>query len=200
MAELENQQLVPQENAEVNIESMISAPLIAASKANADMVLGQAQFILRNCFNKNADGSYDPIMIKMSLTKSFIDTNKDESDPDYFTVQKLDFSLPILCIIPINSLVVDKVTVDFDMEITSASTWESKAEDGRVLKKPVQLSGKITSGSSDNGKSQYKSQSSSRLKVNINAGPLPLPVGILAILDLYTKTMQPLPTQKTDKT
>ena len=192
---MENTDLAPQVNSEINIESMISAPLVAASKANAEMVLGQTNFLLRNCFQRRADGSYDPVMIQMSLMKSFINHDKQPGDADYIEVQRLDFQLPLICIIPLNSLVIDKVTVDFDMEITSAVSWQ--ATDDRVLRKPAQLNGKIAS-SNDDSKSQYKSSSSSRLKVNVNAGPLPLPTGILAILDLYTKAVQPVPSKRTN--
>ena len=38
----------------------------------------------------------------------------------------------------------------------------------------------------------------SKLKVNIDAGPLPLPVGVLSIIDLYNKSIQPLPSDSKD--
>jgi len=211
MDEPKNQDFVPQSNSEVSIEAMISAPLVAASKANAEMVLGQTNFLLRNCFAKveitPAKGSvpaqykYDPIMIQMSLARSVIDNNKLPSDDGYMKIESMDFTIPLLCLIPINSLAVDNVTVDFNMEITSISTWEFTPEDqktgDRVLQKQAQLNGKITSDPKEtSANNQYKKQSSSRLKVHINASPLPLPLGVLAILDLYSKNTVPVPTKK----
>ena len=198
MADLKNknQKLKPQSNSELSIDSLISSPLIAASKANAEMMLGQTQFILRNCFSKKEGetNSYDPIMIQMSLTQSTIDNSKLPSEEDYMTVKKINFEVPLFCLIPINSLAIDKITVDFDMEVTSTSSWnisdEDKNETGkRVLKKQAQLNGKIKGGS--NGSSQYTKDSSSELKVHINASPLPLPLGMLTILDLYSKNINP---------
>lgn len=46
MSENEQGTFKPQFGAELNIESIIGAPLVAASKANVMMLTGQAQFLL----------------------------------------------------------------------------------------------------------------------------------------------------------
>jgi hypothetical protein len=100
--------------------------------------------------------------------------------------------------VPLNSLAIDKVNVDFDMEITSMTSYAYDKDDvdplrkGQVVEKRAQLNGKI-SNKQDENTGQYKSQTTSRLVVNINASPLPLPVGVLTILDLYSKSIHPLP-------
>ena len=195
-----NQKLIPQSNSEISIEAMISSPLVAASKANAEMMLGQTNFYLRNCFAKNDHGGYDPIMVKMALKRNVVDNNKLPGDVDYITIQTMDFEVPIFCLIPINSLAIDKITVDFNMEITSTTSWELTEDDHkntgkRVLNKQAQLNGKISSDSE--GKSQYSRDSKSKLKVHINASPLPLPLGVLSILELYSKNINPVSTPKT---
>lgn len=202
MANLKNQDLKPQTNSELSIDSLISSPLVAASKANAEMMLGQTQFILRNCFNKKEGkkNSYDPVMIRMSLTRSVVDMNKLPSDKDYVTLQKINFEVPLFCLIPINSLAIDKITVDFDMEVTSTSSWKITDDDTdktgqRVLQKQAQINGRIK-GETKKGDSQYTKDSSNKLKVHINASPLPLPLGMLTILDLYSKNINPSKKQK----
>lgn len=196
MADLKNRNLKPNANSELTIDALISSPLVAASKANAEMMLGQTQFILNTCFTKKGGeaNSYDPIMIQMSLSQSIIDSNKLPSDEDYMTIKKINFEVPLFCLIPINSLAIDKITVDFVMEVTSTSSWKLTDEDidktgKRVNKKQAQLNGKIKGGS--NGNSQYTKDSSSKLTVHINASPLPLPMGMLTILDLYSKNINP---------
>lgn len=202
---IKDQKLSPQSNSEISIDAMISSPLVAASKANAEMMLGQTNFYLRNCFNKNKDGGYDPIMVVMSLTRSVFDNDKLPSDPDYITIQKMSFEVPVFCLIPINSLAVDKITVDFEMEVTSTSSWTITEQDtqqtgSRVLSKQAQLNGKISGESK--GNSQYNRDSTSKLKVHINASPLPLPLGVLSILELYSKNINPVsaPKKITEKT
>lgn len=130
----------------------------------------------------------------MSLSQSIIDSNKLPSDEDYMTIKKINFEVPLFCLIPMNSLAIDKITIDFVMEVTSTSSWKLTDEDidktgKRVNKKQAQLNGKIKGGS--NGDSQYTKDSSSKLTVHINASPLPLPMGMLTILDLYSKNINP---------
>jgi len=194
--DLKNQELKPQTNSELSLDAMISSPLVAASKANAEMMLGQTNFILRNCFVKKdpESNSYDPIMIQMSLSQTIFNNNKLPSDKDYMTIKKINFEVPLFCLIPINSLAIDKITVDFDMEVTSTTSWNITDEDTkntgrRILSKQAQLNGKIKGETKSN--EQYTKDSSSKLKVHINASPLPLPLGVLSILELYSKNIYP---------
>jgi len=194
MPENTSQNFSPNYSSELNIESIISAPLVAASKANVVMVTGQTRFLLDYCFTKKENSNtYEPVMIEMVMIKGIVDPAKNSEDDDYIKKAEMTFSIPLLCLVPINSLAIDKVTVDFDMEITSVTSYES---DKGIINKQAQLNGKISKkedGGNESGKGQYKSQSSSKLAVNIHAGPLPLPVGVLTILDLYTKAIQPIP-------
>lgn len=194
MPETSNQSFNPNFSKELNIESIISAPLVAASKANVFMVTGQTRFLLDYCFTQkegDSDATREPVMIEMAMQRGVIDHDKKPDEPGYINLVKMTFSVPLLCLVPLNSLVIDKVTVDFDMEITSVTSYDSNHG---ILDKQAQLHGRICRNSSDSGSGNKNDrQSSSKLKVNINAGPLPLPVGVLAILDLYTKSIQPIP-------
>lgn len=206
---------------ELNIESIISAPLVAASKANVVMVTGQTRFLLDYCFTKkekfrkdldhnhekdDVPGkeknhrkkvTYEPVMIEMSMTRSVIDHDKSTNDPGYIQNVKMKFNVPLLSLIPINSLVIDKVKVDFNMEITSVTYYTpiSKISNKQphLLEKQAQLNGRISYDPDQNtgNQDQNRSQMASRLKVSIHAGPLPLPVGVLTILDMYNRAIQP---------
>lgn len=202
MPDVKYQIFKPNFSKELNIESIITAPLVAASKANIIMVTGQTRFLLENCFTKNEKtNTHEPVMIEMSLTKAIIDHEKQVGDQDYVRKQMLTFSMPLLCLVPLNSLVIDKVNIDFDLEITSATSTErdkelkpSETNDQKILDKKAQLNGRISYSANESysDSNKNKSQLTSRLKVNINAGPLPLPLGVLAIIDMYTKAIQPI--------
>jgi hypothetical protein len=181
---------------QIDIEALISAPLVAASKANVVMLTGQTRFLLEYCFHKNNKGTYIPVIIEMILTRGFLseDENRENPGSTVKTIkqEKLKFGVPLLSLVPINSLAINKVTVDFEMEITSTNVWESTTanDSGKTItKKQVALKGKIKS----EDKSKYKSSMSSKLKVNIEVNPLPLPLGLLSIMELYSKSIQPLP-------
>lgn len=203
MAENEQGTFKPQFGAELNIESIIGAPLVAASKANVMMLTGQAQFLLDYCFTKDeGSGLRQPLMIEMLLSQPVVDHTKQPTDPGYISINKMAFQVPLLCLLPLNSLAIDKVDVDFDLEITSVGSYnyQSKVnEDVQLVERKAVLNGRIAPARqySKNSNEQYDSTLTSRLKVNIHAGSLPLPKGVLTILDLYTKSIQPVP--QTDK-
>lgn len=84
MAENEQGTFKPQFGAELNIESIIGAPLVAASKANVMMLTGQAQFLLDYCFTKEEGSDLrQPLMIEMILSQPVVDHTKQPTDPEY---------------------------------------------------------------------------------------------------------------------
>lgn len=204
MSEKEQGTFKPQFGAELNIESIIGAPLVAASKANVMMLTGQAQFLLDYCFTKEEGSDLrQPLMIEMVLSQPVVDHTKQPTDPGYISINKMAFQVPLLCLLPLNSLAIDKINVDFDLEITSVGSYDYKSQvnaDVQLVEKKAVLNGRIAPAKQEykkNSREQYDSTLSSRLKVNIHAGRLPLPKGVLTLLDLYTKSVQPI--QKIDK-
>lgn len=194
----------------MNIDQVISAPLVAASTANAMMLKDQARFLMEFCFNatekKDADGNvigvtHSPIMINMVMTRSVIDPTKDKDDPSAIKTVEMTFSVPVLTLIPINSLAVDEVTIDFDMEITSQSTSANDESSTTAMNdgsEKTQLKGKISYDSKESGSKSARRQNSSKLKVHVHAGNLPLPVGVTAMLDMYVKSINPVQTPSSD--
>ena len=201
MAENEQGTFKPQFGAELNIESIIGAPLVAASKANVMMLTGQAQFLLDYCFTKEEGSDLrQPLMIEMILSQPVVDHTKQPTDPGYISINKMAFQVPLLCLLPLNSLAIDKINVDFDLEITSVGSYNYESKVNADVERKAVLNGRIAPAKQEykrNSHEQYDSTLSSRLKVNIHAGRLPLPKGVLTILDLYTKSIQPI--QKIDK-
>lgn len=190
---------------EINIESIISAPFIAISKANTMLLSGQARFILDYCFvkkNRTSDYSdfdseavYEPIMINLLMRKSVVklidDTENSGQQKEIIESNEAIIAVPLLSIIPINSIAIDKIKVDFNMEITSITSYNNQSNN--VIERKAQLNGKISADKGSSGKDTFESKNSSSrtLSVQIEAGSLPLPLGILNILDLYSKNIYP---------
>ncbi len=188
-----NSRANPKIGTELNIESIISAPLVAASKANVMMLTGQARFLLDYCFTKEGD-IYKPVMITMTLSRGVANPDKKPEDADYIHVTEMAFQMPLLCLLPLNSLGIDKIKVDFDLEITSIGSYQSKSSSSGIINRKAVLNGRVASQPrTSDADASYKDKLSSHLKVSINAGALPLPRGVLSVIDLYTKAIQPLP-------
>ncbi len=187
------------------IKSLISAPLLAGAEANAKMAITQTQFLLSTCFNVTGDEKskdYDPIMINMTLTRSVIKPDGTAGDP-----VKTRFDLPLLTIMPLNSLAVDDVTVKFDMEVKSSfsndketsSESESAAEGSFSAKVgygcfSAEVSGSVSASSknSSSEKSHYEKSNSAKYEINAHAGQLPLPEGVTTIIHAFSQCIAPI--------
>ena len=181
------------QDSELNIESIISAPLIALSKANTMVLNGQTTAILDQYFTKTkrktrgdtikAKYLYQPKMINMVLTKFM----KVEGETKPYDVV---FQVPLISIAPLNSIAIQKMNIAFNLDITSTTSYINQSN--TIIERKAQLNGKISNTNQENNTVPNYSKSNQRmLKINIQAGPLPLPLGVLNILELYSKNIQP---------
>lgn len=189
------------------LDSLIAGPLNAASNANNAMALTQTKFLLDTCFKKEKDKeNYEPIMIQMSLTRGILtpDDTKGTTDVKQFTTE---FNLPLLTIIPINSLAVDDVDIKFEMEVKSsfgedtsakqssdskaAGSFEAKVGFGCFSAK-VQGSVSSSSHSESSKDTHYEKSNSAKYTISVHAGQLPLPQGVTTIIDAFSKSIEPI--------
>lgn len=162
------------------IEELLAAPFVAATSANSKMAQEQAKFLMETCFDSE-NGAFSPKMISLTVN------NTKESGSDT-TSELITFQLPLITIIPFNSLCVKDVSVKFDLEIISHVS--SITNDDETNNDKTQMRGSVSSSNdaSENNKSQRRNQS--KMSVEINAGSIPLPVGLTTLLDFYTKNIQ----------
>jgi hypothetical protein len=183
------------------VEELLAGPLLAVAYANSTMAYEQVRFLLNYCFIKTND-TYRPVTISMKLTRSVMPPdNKD--DTAEFTQVSLIFELPLITLIPLNSLVLEKVTISFEMEVTSQFNPDRKQnKDLQSTGKSgqVQLAGNISYDSREtltgNEKSHYAKKNNSKIMFNAKVGPLPLPLGLTTILEAYTKNIPQNSTSK----
>ena len=182
-----------------DIEAIIAAPLMAASNANQAMMKAQTEFIMTLCFAKKGN-TYEPVMVAMTLTRTVKVPQEKKEDPVQFESVTTSFNIPLLTLIPMNTLGVDNVNVDFEMEITDQINHNqsySKVNQHHFgpQDEKTQLKGKISYDSKEQrnstSKSDSKRQNSSKLSVKVHAGTVPIPDGMKTILELYLKTVQP---------
>ena len=194
------------------MESLIGGPLNPAAKANSAMALTQTMFMLDTCFKKKELGSktppvynYEPIMIDMVLTRSVITQGMDLTSgiPQAST----KFSLPLLTILPINSLAVETVDINFEMEVKSSfsednneakssetageGSFETKIGWG-LLSTTIKGSASYSSKDSSTHNTHYEKSNSAKYTVNVHAGQLPLPKGVNTIIEAFAQAIQPI--------
>lgn len=187
------------------LKSLIGAPLKAATDANGMMARAQTQLILSTCFEKSQDDDerLKPKMITFVLERTILDEDgKPEPEP-----AKMNISLPLLTIVPLNSLAVETLKVSFEMDVKSSTEYNhEKGEDSKNTSKgavtsdykgdqyTVEMHGTLAK-SSKNGVNN-KNSTSARYEIELQAGQLPLPKGLTTIIDAFTKNIAPIQTKK----
>lgn len=187
------------------MKSLLGAPLKAATDANGMMARTQTQFLLSTCFNKGSDGTtLDPIMIAFNITRSIVKQDGTPADPPTATVQ---FTLPLLTIIPLNSLAVDDVKVHFEMEVKSSTSTDNESSKSSETAAKADITAKYNAGlfsvsvhgsvshnskSSSKQSEHYQASNSAKYEVDVHAGQLPLPTGVTTIINAFTKNIDPI--------
>jgi len=149
---------------------------------------------------------YEPVMIIMSLTRPLIIQGSDSelSEIRNITTQ---FNLPMLTIIPLNSLAVETVDVSFEMEVKSSfsetqseeKSTQMKAEGSfeakvkwKFFSATLKVSASYDSKDSSTHNTHYEKSNSAKYTVNVHAGQLPLPKGVNTIIEAFAQAIQPL--------
>lgn len=196
-------------------ESLIGGPLKAAAEANAVMAMTQTKFMLDTCFQKkeipqpnnqnNPNAAkvynYTPIMIKMSVTRTEANPDAGQAGAPATITRKLEIEVPLMTIIPLNSLAVETVDIDFEMEVKSSFSEETNQTSEKERQASAEFEAKggwgplsvsirgnasYTSKDTSSRSTHYQKSNSARYNVSVHAGQLPLPAGVHELLTALT--------------
>jgi len=189
--------------------ALIGGPLMSAAQANQQMAMTQLTFMMTTCFTQKDPKipTYDPVMIDMTLTRSVIQPAPDGKGAPTISPEITNFSLPILTIIPLNSLAVDDVNIHFEMEVkssfaqknTTASSSDTAEKGsfsggGNIGPFHVEVSGSVSHSSKESSTSDttHTQSNSAKYEVTVHAAQIPLPQGVNTIIDAYAKSVAPI--------
>ena len=180
-----------------SISELVGQPVMAMVKANDMMARQQVKLLMQNCFSGTGN-VYEPVMITMLMRRAAIEHSGDD---DSIPIRHLEirFQVPLITLLPINSLAIEKLDVSFDMDVhTTHEVSEDDNEDmfSDVSSSPTKsydMVGSIryvypyqTYGAATEG------LKSSPISINISAGTLPLPLGVKSILQAYSNSIHPV--------
>ena len=146
-------------------------------------------------------------MIKMSLERGVITPPADENGVASIQSVTTQFNLPLLTIVPLNSLAVDDVKITFEMEVKSSYGEEHTEESTKKSAGEGSFEAKIGYGpfsatikgsasySSEDKKSMnshYEKSNSAKYTVEVHAAQLPLPKGVNTIIEAFAKSIEPI--------
>jgi len=185
------------------MKSLLGAPLKAATDANFMMARTQTQFLLSTCFNKVGD-DLEPIMVAFNITRSIVKQDGTPATPPTAVVK---FTLPLLTLIPLNSLAVDDIKVHFEMEVKSSTSKDNESSNEQETAAKADITAKYNAGlfsvevhgsvshnskSTSSQKEHYEASNQAKYEVDVHAGQLPLPAGVTTIINAFTKNIDPI--------
>lgn len=189
------------------MKALIAAPLKATADASGMVARSQLQFILSTCFEKEGEsGQLKPIMIRFTVERQVLKANGEPADEN----AKMEFTIPLLTLVPLNTIAVNELDVSFEMEVKSSTEnfsnniqTDNKDKSHPNGKKKTDVTGpyyddefhcelhgslakKTTNreGSSRSGNARYD--------IKLQAGKAPLPLGLTTIIDAFTKSIAPI--------
>lgn len=177
------------------LKALIGAPLKAAADANAMVARSQTQFLLSTCFDKDEkSGQLKPIMIEFTLSRQVLDSAGKLAPSQQMTLQ-----MPLMSILPISSLAVEKLKIAFEMDVKSSTHFNHEQNDDLKKSSSGDLDSKQRShqfatemhGSLTCSESQ-KQQAHAKYQIELEAGTLPLPIGLRTMLDVFAKNIAPI--------
>lgn len=187
---------------------LIGGPLMAAAEANNQMAMTQVRFMLETCFQKDTGTEkYNPIMVEMELIRGVIVPPASPGDHVDLQETKSVIKVPLLTLLPLNSLAVDNVDINFEMEVKSSFGETATESEQESLQAQSSFEAKIGYGpfsatitgsvsysknSESSYESHYEKSNSARYSVNVHAGQLPLPGGVKTIIDAYAQNITPI--------
>lgn len=190
------------------MKALIGAPLKAAADANGMLARSQTQFILSTCFDTDKENNdrLVPKMISFNIERTVIDADGNIA-PKTAT---MGFSIPLLTLIPINTLAVDELDIAFEMEVKSSSEYNhetstdaEQAAHGQMTspyqadKFSCEMHGTLTNANAES--STGTRGGNARYEIKLHAGKSPLPLGLTTIIDAFTKNIAPIQLKKGDK-
>lgn len=211
------------------MNDLIGGPLMAAAEANNQMAITQAKYILDTGFYKRKETVkvidpktkkpvdkeievYEPVIVEMKLKRPVIMPGYDEQtgkpDPKKTVIDEVEtvVSVPLITMLPINALAVDRVDISFEMEVKSSFAQERSQETQEKLAAESSFEAKIGYGpfsASISGSVAYSKESrtaetekfeksnSARYTVNVHASQQQQPAGLALMLEQFAKNIGP---------
>lgn len=180
------------------MRELIGGPLFAAAEAQEKLAAIALDYYNKIAFydedGKTADGSDvkkgDTRILKFTV-------NRPVEQNGAMTTLKQTVEAPFIGLVPIPSLLIDRIDVDFQMEVTETNTEKSKSEteastdiSAKWFGVKANISGKVSS-SRENTRSTNQT---AKYQVHVTASQQQQTEGLSKLMDIMASCIEPIPT------
>lgn len=172
------------------MRELIGAPLFAAAEAQEKLASIAWDYYQRIAYE---DDKKTTRLLKFELNRPVVQDGVVSS-----TGNKVKVEAPFIGLVPIPSLLIDRVDIDFQMEVTDTnSSTDKKSEElstdisSKWFGVNVGISGKVSS-SRENTRSTNQT---AKYQVHVTASQQPQTEGLSRLMDIMASCIEPVPTE-----
>lgn len=178
------------------ISELIAAPFTAA--CDAQLMLAQAAYKYMTKIGFQTDDKGNTDLTKPNLLK--FNLERPVETPNGIETSTIEVQAPFLGLVPIPSLLIDNINVNFQMEVTSStSDTEKKAAEasleasaefklGVFGKGHVEMKGKVSSSR----ETTRNTNQTAKYQINVSASQQPQTEGLSKLMDILASCTAPL--------
>ncbi|MFV0420047.1 MAG: DUF2589 domain-containing protein [Dysgonomonas sp.] len=178
------------------ISELIAAPFTAA--CDAQLMLAQAAYKYMTKIGFQTDDKGNTDLTKPNLLK--FNLERPVETPNGIETSTIEVQAPFLGLVPIPSLLIDNINVNFQMEVTtSTSDTEKKAAEasleanaefklGLFGKGHVEMKGKVSSSR----ETTRNTNQTAKYQINVSASQQPQTEGLSKLMDILASCTAPL--------
>ena len=197
LEETQNREISPVLKADSNVtdkfkglpmRELIAAPLIAAAEAQQELAATAWNFYKQIAFDD--DG-------KTARVLEF-DIKRPIQQDGVMTTMPQSVKAPFIGLVPIPSLLIDRVDVDFQMEVTDTSnvksTINAKVEtkvSGKSWLISAEISGKVTTARENT----RMTNQTAKYQIHVSASQQPQTEGLSKLMDIMASCIEPINTE-----
>ena len=162
------------------MRELIAAPLIAAAEAQQELAATAWNFYKQIAFDD--DG-------KTARVLEF-DIKRPIQQDGVMTTMPQSVKAPFIGLVPIPSLLIDRVDVDFQMEVTDNAKVETKVS-GKSWLISAEISGKVTTARENT----RMTNQTAKYQIHVSASQQPQTEGLSKLMDIMASCIEPINTE-----
>lgn len=182
----------PAAYSQMPIQDLVAAPLTAAANANMALANNLLEFVEKLGFSDDS-GKTSARTVDFTVTRPVEGSASSRDIP---------YTIPLLSLVPIPSLLIEDVSVDFQMEVTEVETTKQTTNTSATTSASVSTSGLFSLFKADfkvNGRVTTSRENTSsvnqsaKYQIHVNARQQPMTQGMNVLLQILASSMDPLP-------
>lgn len=172
------------------MRELISAPLIAAAEAQQQLASTAWEFYQKIAFEKKEGdtGSGKTRVLEFEVERPI------QQQGQGVTLMKQKIQAPFIGLVPIPSLLIDRIDVDFQMEVTTAETTKSTttAEASTSISSGLFVKAEITGKVSTSRENTRSTNQTAKYQVHVSASQQQQTEGLSKLMDIMASCIEPI--------